>query len=163
MVIGLLGALIGVHPAAAHNSLVSSDPKNGAQLARPPAVIRLTFLSRLDPASAKVTLTGLDGRGAQGGAPRFDGSRVSIPFAPGPAGRYTISYRIVSSDGHPVTGAVRFTLIGPAAPANGARSATASAASPVASRAVAVLPSPARGTTGRRSGWRLSSPASSPP
>jgi copper resistance protein C len=115
-VVGVLGALVLAQPAAAHNSLTGSDPKDGARLARPPAVVRLVFLSRLDPASTAVTVTGPDGRTAQAGSPRFDGPRVVIPFAPGPAGRYTVSYEIVSSDGHPVKGAIGFTVTTASAP-----------------------------------------------
>lgn len=115
-VVGVLGALVLSQPAAAHNSLTGSDPKDGARLARPPAVVRLVFLSRLDPASTAVAVTGPDGRSAQAGAPRFDGPRVVIPVAPGPAGRYTVSYEIVSSDGHPAKGAVGFTVTTPSAP-----------------------------------------------
>jgi copper resistance protein C len=37
----------------------------------------------------------------------LDGPTVSIDVAPlGPAGRYEIGYRIISADGHPVTGSV---------------------------------------------------------
>jgi hypothetical protein len=40
-----------------------------------------------------------------------DGNSVSTQVAPlGPAGVYTASYRIISADGHPVTGEITFTL-----------------------------------------------------
>jgi methionine-rich copper-binding protein CopC len=97
-------------PALAHNSLTGSSPKNGAVVSRPPASVRLTFLSRLDPVTTKVTLTDPAGASAAGGAPAYRGSRVTIPFRPGPAGVYTVAYEVRSSDGHPIKGRIRFTL-----------------------------------------------------
>jgi methionine-rich copper-binding protein CopC len=45
-----------------------------------------------------------------------DGATVSAPVRRlERAGQYTIAYRVPSADGHPVRGAVRFTLV-PVAP-----------------------------------------------
>ncbi|MGN9808919.1 copper resistance protein CopC [Micromonospora sp. BQ11] len=112
----VLGVALGVSllvpasPAAAHNSLTGSDPRDGARLASAPARIELRFLASLDPASTKVTVTGPDNVSAVGGDARFAGSRVTVPFRPGKAGLYIVGYQVASSDGHPVTGEVRFTL-----------------------------------------------------
>ncbi len=39
---------------------------------------------------------------------------VTVPVRPlGPAGEYTVGYRVLSTDSHPVQGAVRFTLTAP--------------------------------------------------
>ncbi|MGK5672954.1 copper resistance CopC family protein [Micromonospora sp. URMC 106] len=97
-------------PAAAHNSLTGSDPRNGARVAQAPARIELRFLAKPDPGTTKITVTGPDNVVALGGAPTFSGSRVSVPFKPGRAGLYVVGYRLASSDGHPVSGEVRFTL-----------------------------------------------------
>ncbi|MEU4782604.1 copper resistance protein CopC [Micromonospora sp. NPDC023633] len=97
-------------PAAAHNSLTGSDPRNGARVAEAPARIELRFLAKADPNTTKITVTGPDNVAALGGAPTFSGSRVSVPFKPGRAGLYVVGYRLASSDGHPVSGEVRFTL-----------------------------------------------------
>ena len=35
------------------------------------------------------------------------------PRCPGPAGEYTVGYRVLSTDSHPVQGAVRFALTAP--------------------------------------------------
>jgi methionine-rich copper-binding protein CopC len=97
-------------PAAAHNSLTGSDPADGARLAQAPTWIELRFLARLDPNTTKITITGPDGVPASRGTSTVDGSRVRVAFDPGPAGLYLVGYRITSSDGHPVTGEIRFTL-----------------------------------------------------
>ncbi|MEV1146764.1 copper resistance protein CopC, partial [Micromonospora sp. NPDC049799] len=102
--------LVPASPAAAHNSLTGSDPRDGARLASAPARIELRFLASLDPASTKVTVTGPDNVPAAGGDVRFAGSRATVAFRPGKAGLYIVGYQVASNDGHPVTGEVRFTL-----------------------------------------------------
>ncbi|GAB2941898.1 hypothetical protein GCM10027280_33100 [Micromonospora polyrhachis] len=109
-IVGLLCVLLPAGPAAAHNSLTGSDPKDGAQLRTAPDRVELTFLSRLDPATTKVTVTGPESVSAQGGEPVFAGSKVAVPFRPGPAGTYLIRYEVASGDGHPVKGTVTFNL-----------------------------------------------------
>ncbi|WP_326556506.1 copper resistance CopC family protein [Micromonospora sp. NBC_01796] len=113
----LLAAIAGVAsvaltatPAAAHNSLTSSDPKDGASLAKAPAQVTLTFLARLDPRATKITLTGPDNVSAASAAPTFSGSKATVGFRPGPAGLYTVGYELPSSDGHPIKGKIKFTL-----------------------------------------------------
>lgn len=105
-----LSVLLPAAPASAHNSLTGSDPKNGARVATAPKRIELRFLASPAPATTKITITGPDNVPAAGGAPTFAANRVSVPFAPGAAGLYIVTYRIGSADGHPVSGEIRFTL-----------------------------------------------------
>jgi len=61
-----------------------------------------------------VTVTGPNGNQWQAGPPVEAGAVVSAPVRPlGPVGQYTIAYLVLSADGHPVRGAVRFTLTTP--------------------------------------------------
>ena len=61
---------------------------------------------------------------------------VTVPVRPlGPAGEYTVGYRVLSTDSHPVQGAVRFTLTAPgpgtaAAPAPSGEGAPEAVAAP---------------------------------
>lgn len=119
-------SLLPATPAAAHNSLTGSDPRDGARVATAPARIELRFLAKPDPATTKITVTGPDNVAALGGAPTFTGNRVRLPFKPGRAGLYIVGYRVASSDGHPVSGEVRFTLT-TGTPADPSASATAPA------------------------------------
>ncbi|HEY3009957.1 MAG TPA: copper resistance CopC family protein [Micromonosporaceae bacterium] len=135
VVAGALGALLVAAPAWAHNTLLSSDPPNGARLARAPAEVRLTFVSRLDPRTTEVTLTGPDGSSAAASTPVFDNATVRVPLRPGAAGVYTVAYAVMSDDGHPVQGQLQFTLTTRAAGA--APSASSPASSSVSSRAPA--------------------------
>ncbi|MEU5781944.1 copper resistance CopC family protein [Micromonospora lupini] len=111
----VLGVAFGVSllapatPAAAHNSLTGSNPRDGARVATAPARVELRFLAKPAPATTKITITGPDNVVA-GGRPTFDGTRVRVPFTPGAAGLYIVGYQLASSDGHPIKGEVRFTL-----------------------------------------------------
>ncbi|WBB49749.1 copper resistance protein CopC [Verrucosispora sp. WMMA2044] len=102
--------LIPAVPAAAHNQLTGSSPREGARVAEAPERVELRFLATVDEDTTKVTITGPDNVDAAGGQPRFAGNRVSVPFAPGAAGLYIVGYRLMSADGHPISGEVRFTL-----------------------------------------------------
>ncbi|MET7805167.1 copper resistance CopC family protein [Micromonospora chersina] len=133
LVLGLAAGvpvLLPAAPAAAHNSLTGSDPKNGARVATAPKRIELRFLASPAPATTKITVTGPDNVPAAGGAPTFAGNRVSVPFTPGAAGLYIVAYRIGSADGHPVSGEVRFTLTTGTAAAPPSTSAAPSSAVP---------------------------------
>ncbi|MBG0818231.1 copper resistance CopC family protein [Planomonospora sp. ID82291] len=107
----LLGA---VTPAQAHNVLIGSDPKDGAAIAAGPERITLTFDQPARQGFAQITLTGPDGTRWEEGRTAVDGAEVSVGARPlGPAGEYVVGYRILSSDGHPVSGTVAFTLTAP--------------------------------------------------
>ncbi|WP_447005022.1 copper resistance CopC family protein [Saccharothrix isguenensis] len=101
-------------PAFAHNVLVSSDPKDGSQLESGPAEITLTFDQPVQAGEKfnTVTVTGPEGtRWEAEGEPTVKNNTVVFPVRPlGPAAEYTIGYRVLSADGHPVTGSLKFTL-----------------------------------------------------
>ena len=102
--------------ATAHNELISSDPADGATVASSPARVVLTFDLPVKPGFSTVILTGPDRTQWQAGAATEDGAKVSMPVRLlGPVGEYTIAYQVLSADGHPVRGAVRFTLANPGA------------------------------------------------
>ncbi len=113
-----LALLVGGGTAAAHNELIGSDPPDGAEVATSPARVSLTFNLPVKRGFSTVTVTGPDGIQWQAGTPAEAGAVVSAPVRPlGPAGQYTIAYQVLSADGHPVRGAVRFTLTTPGAAA----------------------------------------------
>lgn len=131
--------LVPATPAAAHNELTGSNPRDGARVATAPARIELRFLAKPAPATTKITITGPDNVVA-GGPPAFDGSRVRVPFKPAAAGLYIVGYQLASSDGHPVKGEVRFTLT------------TGTSADPSASPSAAVGTAPASSPSAGSSG-----------
>ncbi|MBQ0990888.1 copper resistance protein CopC [Micromonospora sp. H61] len=135
--------LVPATPAAAHNQLTGSNPRDGARVASAPARVELRFLAKPSPTTTKITITGPDNVVA-GGTPAFDGSRVRVPFKPAAAGLYIVGYQLASSDGHPVKGEVRFTLTtGTAADPSASPSAagTSPAGSPSAATSAEGAPS----------------------
>ena len=98
-------------PAVAHEELVGSSPAEGAKLERAPTQVELRFAGPVIPEGVAVTVTTSDGRRWEAGPARAAGTTVTTAVQTSvPAGRYTIGYRVVSSDGHPVTGAVDYEV-----------------------------------------------------
>ncbi|MFE6609818.1 copper resistance protein CopC [Amycolatopsis sp. NPDC057786] len=99
-------------PALAHNVLISSDPAKGASIAAGPAKITLTFDQYVQNANVnQIAVIGPGGGQWAEGQVEVRDSVVTVPLRPlGPAGEYKIGYRILSADGHAVTGEVPFTL-----------------------------------------------------
>ncbi|HEX4246947.1 MAG TPA: copper resistance CopC family protein [Pseudonocardia sp.] len=114
LLVGLLAGLallLGAGTAFAHDVLTASDPANGSSLATGPSKVTLTFDLPVKEYFSTITVLGPDGNHYEAGPSAVDGNTVSAPVQPlGPAGAYTVGYRIVSDDGHPVSGSVRFTL-----------------------------------------------------
>lgn len=105
----LLGGM--VTTPAAHAELIASSPADNAALAAPPAGISLTFNEPVTLAGDPIEVVGPDDVTWRVGTPTIAGEVVRAPVtANGPAGEYTIVYRVVSGDGDPVSGSVRFRL-----------------------------------------------------
>ncbi|MHA6619195.1 copper resistance CopC family protein [Pseudonocardia sp. DLS-67] len=106
-----LALLLGATPALAHARLESSDPTDGASLDAAPQRVTLTFNEAMTPGFNTLTVVGPDQGHYETGDVAVDGSSVSIEVQPlGPAGQYEVGYRVVSADGHPISGSVGFTL-----------------------------------------------------
>lgn len=142
--------LLSAAPAWAHDRLERIDPAPAQQLDRDPGQVQLVFDQAVGRRFSTVVVTGPDGADwAAGPAQVLDGT-VTQPLKPsGPAGAYTVAYRIVSADGHPVTGTSTFTVAGavPAAgpSAAGQGGAGTSPAPPSPLSPVSAAPGPAAG------------------
>ncbi|GAA1908229.1 hypothetical protein GCM10009737_06520 [Nocardioides lentus] len=115
LVVATLGSFVGgtlalgVPTAAAHASLVSATPADGAVVDTPPSEVALTFSEEVrDPAFVSVSHDG-QRVGADGRA-EVDGATVSVPQTGTEAGAYTVAYRVVSADGHPIEGEYTFEV-----------------------------------------------------
>ena len=99
-------------PAAAHTDLVSSDPAGGSRLARAPEVVTLVFTDDLHDWGTAVAVTAPGGVDVTDGPPATDGAVVTQAVtADAPAGAWTVAYRVVGEDGHPVEGTVGFDVV----------------------------------------------------
>ncbi|GLZ46126.1 copper resistance protein [Actinomycetospora sp. NBRC 106375] len=138
--------LLSAGPASAHDVLTGSDPADGATVASAPTQVSLTFDEAPKPEGAAVTIVGPDGAHHEQGTPTLQGNVLTAPVGALPqAGRYEIGYRVVSDDGHPVSGSVAFSLTTPSPAAGTAAGTTGGNAGPQAQPAQpsAATPSPA--------------------
>lgn len=101
--------------AVAHDSLVGTSPRDGATVGRTPPNVRLRFSEPVLPIGATVLVRGPGGQQIDDGPPPLvDRSLVSQSLRPGaPAGRYSVLWRVTSSDGHPISGSFSFTSTQP--------------------------------------------------
>lgn len=101
-------------PAVGHDVLVGTDPADGAVLDAAPTQVVLTFAAEQAGVGAEVAVTGPDGASWSDGAAVVAGTTVTQALAAGmPDGAYTVAWRSVAQDGHPVTGSFGFTLDAP--------------------------------------------------
>ncbi len=109
--VAVLAGLGGAGTASAHNTLVDSNPADGAQVRSSPGEARLIYDQPVREGYNTVNVTGPNGDHWAGGEVRVQGNQVIVPLRGlGPAGDYTVSYRVLSNDGHPVTGRITFQL-----------------------------------------------------
>lgn len=111
-------SLMAAPAAVAHDQLVSSTPADGGAVSTPLTSVELVFSNAIPGEFVQVAVTDAAGATFQDGAPQTVGDTVTQAVQQLPDGAYTIAYRVVSSDGHPIEGAVAFTVagVGPAAP-----------------------------------------------
>jgi copper transport protein len=108
----VLAGLAAAPAAWAHASLVGSEPPAGATLAEPPATLRLDFNEPVSP--LVVRLVGPTGEAV---TPAVKAQNSTLTIVPPRLGRgtYALSWRVISADGHPVGGAVLFSIGAPSA------------------------------------------------
>lgn len=162
----LLGAamLLAPAPAHAHDSLISSDPADGATLETTPEQITLTYSAEVLEVSPVVQISAGESGEPVELTPVIDGPTVTAEIPePLAAGTHTVQWRVVSSDGHPIEGSFTFTVeTGPeptedqptetadtaTGEAAGTGEATASASESATASAAPETPAPETGSAG---------------
>ena len=108
-------ALLALHSANGHSALVLSNPTNDQVLEAFPSEMSLTFNEELISIEGEsintLNLEGADGSNYDLLAPTVVGAVLSAKAdsAEYPVGTYLLSYRVVSADGHPITGEISFS------------------------------------------------------
>jgi len=112
LVAAAAGLFAAAFPAFAHAVLQTAVPEPGARLAESPAYVELVFNEPVDAGAAVVRVLDAGSRTAAEGAaePAADGRGVRLALPALEEGHYTVSYRVISADGHPVSGAYVFTV-----------------------------------------------------
>ncbi|SMG17666.1 hypothetical protein SAMN06296010_0803 [Agreia pratensis] len=111
-----VGAIGQLPPASAHNYLVSSTPEAGSVLTVLPSDFVITtndvlldFGGGSTGSAGALEVQGPDGLFYGDGCVTVAGPSISTAAALGPAGDYTVLWRVVSTDGHPVSNQFSFT------------------------------------------------------
>lgn len=111
----VLLVLGGAGTASAHAALRATDPEDGSVVKSAPSHLTLTFTESVGLLDDSFRVLGPDGRRVSGigdaeHAPdSSDTARVTLP-AKLAQGTYTVGWRVVSADSHPVSGAFTFSV-----------------------------------------------------
>jgi copper transport protein len=116
--IALAGAFaavaVGAAPASAHAVLEGSTPAPDALLPRLPAVVTLAYDEPVTTLPTSLQVFGPDGSRVDDGVaghPGGVGQEVSVRLRPTTLhGTYLVSWRVISADSHPVSGAFTFSV-----------------------------------------------------
>ncbi|GGS93339.1 transport integral membrane protein [Streptomyces violaceus] len=106
--------LFGAAPASAHAALRSTDPDDGSVVKQAPRSVTLTFTESVGLLDDSFRVFGPDQRRVHTGEAthadgRSDTARVGLPGKLA-QGTYTVAWRVVSADSHPVSGAFAFSV-----------------------------------------------------
>ncbi|WP_405916670.1 copper resistance CopC/CopD family protein [Streptomyces sp. NBC_00728] len=118
--LALLGSVLvlvlfgGVGAASAHAALTSTDPQDGSVVKSAPRQVTLTFSESIGLLDDSFRVLTPENRRVHTGAPghadgRSDTATVTLPRGLG-TGTFTVAWRVVSADSHPVSGAFTFSI-----------------------------------------------------
>jgi copper transport protein len=116
LLLGLVGVGLAVdvgtaRPASAHATAVTTTPADGARLDAVPAEVSVEFDEDVSLGAGYARVLGGDGRRVDTGTPTVRDRLLTVPLRAGlPEGGYVVTWRVVSSDSHPVSGAWSFVV-----------------------------------------------------
>lgn len=122
VLMGIAAAVLPATASSAHDDLVGSTPASGesvSQLTTVDLEFSSTLLQLGDEANRdeanRAEVTDASGLHYETACAEVDDTELHLPVALGDAGQYTVTYKVVSSDGHAVSGSYGFDY----APADG--------------------------------------------
>ncbi|WP_375386707.1 copper resistance CopC family protein [uncultured Microbacterium sp.] len=145
LALALAAVALGASAASAHDSLVDATPAEGETVTSL-SEVHMEFSGDLlgaDEGADIVQVIDAAGSHYETGCAAVAGPVITMPVALGAAGTYTVQWRIVSSDGHPVAKAYTFDY----APAAGEPVAQGTEASACASAVAAAAADPESSST----------------
>jgi hypothetical protein len=111
---GLVAALLWANaaPALAHSFLIDATPSSKDHVAASPKVVKLRFGGGVEANYSSISILDAGGKVVvEGAKPVPDKPRELTLDAPElAAGKYSVKYRVLSSDGHIVEGKYEFTV-----------------------------------------------------
>ncbi len=124
-----------------HTKLLVSTPKDGSTV-ETVRVVTLKFSEDVNPTFVTVEVAGPSGDETDGAATTAGGTVTQPLTGDLSAGQHVVTYRVVSTDGHPVSGTVTFTTTATPASASPSASATPTAATPTPEPTASVVAAP---------------------
>ncbi|WP_249354065.1 copper resistance CopC family protein [Microbacterium sp. 2FI] len=114
LLLAAVALLVPVSPAAAHDELIGSSPAADSTVDALPAELTLTFSSVIAPdeGASEVQVTDAAGTILTDGAPSASETVLTQPLTGSASGVVTVLWKVVSSDGHPISGEFDFTVTG---------------------------------------------------
>ncbi len=105
-------ALTGVAaPASAHDSVLSTTPADAEHVDAAPETVSIRFTDDIMQLGAVTLVVDSAGTDWVAGAPTLDGPTATLALDPSlPDGAYQVRWRVVSADGHPISGTFDFTV-----------------------------------------------------
>jgi copper transport protein len=100
-------------PASAHATLLSTDPSNGGVYTKPPSAVTLRFNEGVEVSLGGVRVYTSDRTRVVTGKPEHPEGRQSVVSTSLPKldnGTYVVTWRVISSDSHPIEGAYTFQV-----------------------------------------------------
>ncbi|MBR7504088.1 copper resistance protein CopC, partial [Mycobacterium tuberculosis] len=85
------------------DQLISTNPENGAQLDKQPEWLEMKFSGEIQAVGSEVKVK-VDGTDVSAGELTAEGTTLSVALPDNlKPGAYTVVWRVVSSDGHPIS------------------------------------------------------------
>ncbi|WP_306232802.1 copper resistance CopC family protein [Agrococcus beijingensis] len=110
-----LAAIAAVILLPAHAAVTGTTPADGAVMTEQPGTFSVTMNEELLTiegvnSANQIQLTDAEGRFYGDGCTTVEGGTISLAAALGTAGDYTLTYQVVSADGHTIDGTVGFAF-----------------------------------------------------
>lgn len=111
LVLALFGLLTAAVPAQAHDKLIGTEPGEQKVLDEAPTEVKLQFNNAILEVGTLIEVHNSNGDLVSTGDPVFNRDVVSQPLeADIPEDAYAVTWRVVSSDGHPISGEFAFAI-----------------------------------------------------
>jgi copper transport protein len=115
-VLALFQVMLFSGQAEAHAVLERTSPEANTRMDASPPTVEIIFNERLDSGASKLLVLNESSRDVAKGKPETikEGKGIRIALPKLGEGHYTVSYSVISADGHPISGAYVFTVGNPA-------------------------------------------------
>jgi copper transport protein len=108
---GLLVDVLTARPASAHATVTTTTPADGARLDAAPAEVAIEFNEAVSLGAGYARVLDGDGERVDTGAAEVRDQTVTVPLRDDlPDAGYVVTYRVVSADSHPISGAFAFVV-----------------------------------------------------